>query len=117
MLVDHSANSRIKRNSPKVFEPGHTYTFEAAVERAREALSRFIDGKRRAGIGARDRTEHQSQIGYRTPKASRRTQRGPCKRGFRVRYAANRRAEANHVAKRSRIAQRAAGIGAGGNGY
>src|SRR5213592_534669 len=52
MRIHHGAHTRIERNPAKVLEPGHAHNFKAAVERPREAFSRFIDRERRAGIGS-----------------------------------------------------------------
>src|ERR1022692_4068085 len=59
MPIHNGAHARIEGHSAEVLEPGHAHTFEAAVERAREEFSRFIDGERRAGIGSRDGAEHE----------------------------------------------------------
>src|SRR5437867_12521596 len=52
MRIHHGAHTRIERNPAKVLEPGHARNFKAAVERPRDAFSRFIDRERRAGIGS-----------------------------------------------------------------
>ena len=116
MSIHHGAHPPVEGHPAQVIEPGHARPFEAAVERARETFSRFVDGERSAGIWPRDCAQHEGEVGHRTPQASRGTQCRPCECRFRVRYAADRRPEANYVAECSRIAQRTSGIGAADNG-
>ena len=105
-----------RRDSAKVLEPGHADAFKAAVERARENVSRFVDGERGAGIWAGDRAQHVGEVCYRTAETSGSAQRGPREGRFRVWHAAGGGTEADHVAERGGISQRAACVGAADNG-
>src|SRR3982750_3439201 len=105
MAIDDGAHTLVERHAAEVFEPGHAHTFEAAIQWAREELSRFVDGERRARIGSRDRAEREGEVGHGTSKASGGAQRGPAERGFRVRHAANRGPKADDVAECGRIAE------------
>src|SRR6185295_12785984 len=99
MPIHDGSNARVERYAAQVLEPGHAYTLEVAVERAREMFPRFVDRERRAGIGPRDGAEYKGEVGHRASEASGRTEREPTERRFGVRHPANRRAEARHVAE------------------
>ena len=43
MPVHHGAHARVEGHATQIFEPGDAHTLEAAVERTREAFSRFVD--------------------------------------------------------------------------
>jgi hypothetical protein len=43
MRIYDGAHARVKGHAAQVFEPSHTYTFEAAVKRTGEAFPWFVD--------------------------------------------------------------------------
>src|SRR5262245_14976817 len=53
--IYHRPDARVEGHTAKVLEPSHAHALEGAVERAREAFTRLVDGKRRPGIRSRDR--------------------------------------------------------------
>src|SRR5678815_5814681 len=59
MSVHQGAHARVEGRPAQVLEPGYAHALETAVQRAREALSWFVDGERRAGIGSSNRTQCQ----------------------------------------------------------
>src|SRR5262249_15874966 len=75
----------------KILEPSHVLALEAAVERAREAFTRLVDGKRCPGIRSRDRAQRERKVRDGSPQASGSIKRRPCKRRFRVWYSPDRR--------------------------
>ena len=99
MSIHNGAHARVEGHSAQVLEPGDAHAFEAAVERAREKLSRFVDGERCTGIGPAIVLSDEGKVGHRTPQASRGAQRRPRERRFRVRYAADGRPEADDIAE------------------
>lgn len=52
--IHNGADARVDEHANEVLEPGCPHTFVGAVEPAREAFSRFVDGERLAGTGAHE---------------------------------------------------------------
>ena len=116
MCVDDGADARVERDAVEVFEPRDAHAFEAAVERAREECAGFVDGERRAGIGAGDGAEGEGEIGDGAAEASGGAEGGPAESDFGIGHAADGRTEADDVAEGGGIAEGAAGVGAAGDG-
>src|SRR5262245_58849133 len=115
MSIYYRADARIEGHTAKVLEPSHAHALEAAVERAREAFTRLVDGKRCPGIRSSDRAQSEGKVCHRAPQASGSIKRRPRERRFRIWYSPDRGPEPHNIAEGRRIAQRTTGIGAGGN--
>src|SRR4029453_3995286 len=109
------ADARVEGYTAQILEPSHAHALEAAVERAREAFTRLVDGKRCPGIRSRDRAQRERQVRHGTPQASRSIKRRPCEPRFWIWYSPDRRPETHNIAKGGGIAERTAGVGAAGN--
>src|SRR5262247_1818629 len=97
--IYHRPDTRVEGHTAKVLEPSHAHALEGAVERAREAFTRLVDGKRRPGIRSRDRAQPEGKVGHRTPQASGSIKRRPRERGFRIWYSSDRRPEPDNIAE------------------